>query len=67
MKDVKTGFIVGYDISIRNDNKIYINTLKMAKNYFIKNKNLIIHSDNGFQYTSNYSKEFCKKIIFKFH
>lgn len=24
-----------------------------------KSKNLIIHSDNGFQYTSNHSKNFC--------
>ena len=59
MKDVKTGFIVGYDISMRNDNKIYVNTLNIAKKYMTKNKNLIIHSDNGFQYTSNYSKNFC--------
>jgi len=31
MKDVYTGFIVGYDISMRNNNKIYLKTLNMAE------------------------------------
>ncbi|WP_342275062.1 IS3 family transposase [Spiroplasma endosymbiont of Cantharis lateralis] len=60
MNDVNTGFIVGYDISMRNDNKIYFRTLKMAEGYMLKNKNLIIHSDNGFQYTSIFSQMYCK-------
>ncbi|AXK50972.1 hypothetical protein SALLE_v1c10320 [Spiroplasma alleghenense] len=61
LKDVSTGFIVGYDVSLRNDNKIYLKTLKMAESYFDFDKNIIIHSDNGFQYTSDAVEIYCSK------
>jgi putative transposase len=59
LKDAKTGFITGWVVSKRNDNKIYINTLKMAEKHFDFNKKIIIHSDNGFQYTSLFSQKYC--------
>ncbi len=61
MKDANTNFTVGYDISMRNDNKIYFKALKMDEGYILKNKNLIINSDKGFQYTLIFSHMYCKK------
>jgi|GEM_PF-3268193 len=64
MFNVYTGFIIGYNILMRNDNKIYLKTLNMAEGYILKNKNLIIHSDNGSQYNSISAQNYCLKIIF---
>lgn len=61
IKDVYSGFIVGYNVSLKNDNKIYIDTWKEAIQHKKQFEKIIIHSDNGFQYTSNWAKGFCKK------
>ncbi len=60
-KDVKAGFIVGYKVSERNDSKLYINTWKAAQQYHDKSKPEIIHSDNGYQYTSIWIRRFSKR------
>lgn len=46
------GFIVNTIILNINDVKLYKNTLIQAKKFRIKKNQLIIHSDNGYQYTS---------------
>ncbi|WP_339030190.1 IS3 family transposase [Spiroplasma endosymbiont of Cantharis nigra] len=62
LKDVKTGFIVGYKLSKINDIKIYRDTLINSTKYRNDiSKSLIIHSDNGSQYTSFFAKNYSKK------
>ncbi|WP_342268856.1 DDE-type integrase/transposase/recombinase [Spiroplasma endosymbiont of Aspidapion aeneum] len=61
LKGVKTGFIVGYKVSERNDNKLYMDTWKEAQQYHDKSKPKIIHSDNGYQYTSIWIRRFSKR------
>ena len=54
--------VVAYKISRHNDNKLVIDTLNEA---IAKNKDvhgLIIHSDQGFQYTSFQYKAICESI-----
>lgn len=60
IKDVATGFIVGHKVSKVNDNKIYKDTWDIALKYHDKSKSKIIHSDNGFQYTSIWAQRFAK-------
>ena len=51
--------VVAYQISKFNDIKIVINTLKLAFEKEKDVRNLIIHSDQGFQYTSFEYKALC--------
>jgi putative transposase len=60
MKDVKTNFIVGAVVSKKNDIRIYMDTIKQAECHFNKDKSTIIHSDNGFQYTSYFAQRYCE-------
>ena len=58
--DLYDRHVVAYKISKRNDNKLVIDTLNEA---LAKEKDvygLIIHSDQGFQYTSNEYKAICE-------
>ena len=52
--------VVSYKISKFNDNKIVIDTLNQALTKRKDVRNLIIHSDQGFQYTSYEYKAICK-------
>jgi adenylate kinase family enzyme len=52
--------VVSYKISNRNDNKLVINTLNEAIKKRQDVKGLIIHSDQGFQYTSYQYKKICE-------
>ncbi len=52
MKDVKTGFIISYQMSKYNDMQIYRKTLLKAAKFRTQMKPLIIHSDNGYHYVS---------------
>ena len=52
--------IVAYKISYRNDLNIVIDTLNEAINRRKDVKGLIIHSDQGFQYTSFQYKKICE-------
>ena len=52
--------IVAYKISYRNDLNIVIDTLNEAINKRKDVKGLIIHSDQGFQYTSFQYKKICE-------
>lgn len=61
MKDVKTNYITAAVVSKKNDNKIYMNTIKQAEPYFDFSKSTIIHSDNGFQYTSIFAQKYCEE------
>ncbi|WP_342268485.1 DDE-type integrase/transposase/recombinase [Spiroplasma endosymbiont of Aspidapion aeneum] len=38
LKDLKTGFVVGYKVSERNDSKHYMDTWKAAQHITIKGK-----------------------------
>jgi putative transposase len=52
--------VISYKISGRNDNKIVIDTLNEAIKKRQDVKGLIIHSDQGFQYTSYQYKKICE-------
>lgn len=52
--------VVSYKISNRNDNKLVIDTLNEAIKKRQDVKGLIIHSDQGFQYTSHQYKKICE-------
>ena len=52
--------VVSYKISNRNDNKLVIDTLNEAIKKRQDVKGLIIHSDQGFQYTSYQYKKICE-------
>jgi transposase InsO family protein len=52
--------VVSYKISNRNDIKLVIDTLNEAIKKRQDVKNLIIHSDQGFQYTSHQYKKVCE-------
>lgn len=58
IKDVYSGYIVGHKVSKTNDNKIYIDTWKEAIKFKKQDEKIIIHSDNGFQYTSIWARRF---------
>ena len=61
LKDAKSGFIVGHKLSKVNDNKIWKDTLENANQFRQINKKLVIHSDNGNQYTSIWMRRYAKK------
>jgi putative transposase len=44
----------------KNDIRIYMDTIKQAECHFNKDKSTIIHSDNGFQYTSYFAQRYCE-------
>ncbi len=62
IKDCKTGLILSAIISKINDIKLYKETLIQAEKFRDnKNNQLIIHSDNGYQYTSIFAQRYCQK------
>ncbi|MCY7784987.1 MULTISPECIES: IS3 family transposase [unclassified Bacillus (in: firmicutes)] len=64
MKDLYNNEIVAYQISRRNDLKLVIDTLKKAKKK--RNvKGVLLHSDQGFQYTSRLYHKLLKKYQMK--
>ena len=50
--DIFSRKFISYAVSRKIDSKLVINTFLLAFNKRDKPKNLIFHSDNGFQYTS---------------
>ena len=58
--DLNTRNIIAYKISKRNDNKLVIDTLNDAIRKQKDVHGIILHSDQGFQYTSNEYKAICK-------
>ena len=58
--DLNTRNIIAYKISKRMDNKLVIDTLNEAISKQKDVHGLIIHSDQGFQYTSNEYKDICE-------
>lgn len=64
IKDLYNNEIVSYHISRRNDLKLVIETLKKAR----KKRNvqgILLHSDQGFQYTSRYYNKLLKRYQMK--
>nr|WP_308638177.1 IS3 family transposase [Paenibacillus silvisoli] len=62
IKDLFNNEIVSYKMSSRNDNELVLQTFKQA---FKKQKNvtgLIVHSDQGFQYTSHAYHDMLPKV-----
>lgn len=51
IKDLYDNFIVSYKVMTKNSNQLVFDTLKQAKKE--ADNGLIIHSDQGYQYTSN--------------
>ncbi len=52
--------VIAYKISIRNDNKLVMDTLNEAISKIKDVSGLILHSDQGFQYTSYEYKAICE-------
>ncbi|GIM45650.1 transposase [Collibacillus ludicampi] len=64
IKDLYNNEIVAYQISRRNDLKLVIDTLKLARKK--RNvKGVLLHSDQGFQYTSRQYNQLLKKYQMK--
>lgn len=64
MKDLYNNEIVAYQISRRNDLKLVVDTLKKAKKKRSV-KRVLLHSDQGFQYTSRLYHNLLKKYQMK--
>ncbi|MGL5268600.1 MAG: transposase, partial [Spiroplasma sp.] len=60
-KNVATGFIVGWFLSKNNDLRLYIKTWKTAEKYRQLKTKMIVHSDNGSQYTAEWMWNYAKK------
>ena len=58
--DLYTRNIIAYRISYRNDNKLVMDTLNEAKKKQKDVYGVILHSDQGFQYTSDEYKAICQ-------
>ena len=52
IKDLFDGFIVAYEVGTENSLGLVLNTLKQAKRKEKTTAGLLLHSDQGFQYTS---------------
>lgn len=52
--------VISYEISKRNNNELVIKTLNNAIKRAKNTKGLIIHSDQGYQYTSKQYQQICK-------
>lgn len=52
IKDLYDGFIVAYKLSRHQSNNLVIETIKLAKQKEKVTDGLLLHSDQGFQYTS---------------
>ncbi|KLA29590.1 IS3 family transposase [Bacillus cereus] len=64
IKDLYNHEIVAYEISRRNDLKLVLDTLKKARKK--RNaKGILLHSDQGFQYTSRQYNQLLKKYQMK--
>ncbi|WP_425057119.1 hypothetical protein [Spiroplasma gladiatoris] len=62
IKDANIGFIVGHEVSLKNDINIYKKSLEKASLHRKDiSKKLIIYSDNGIQYTSVFARRYAKK------
>lgn len=60
--DLYDNSIVSYEIGHRNDNELVFKTIKRAlATATLEDEKLLIHSDRGFQYTSNGFKKIVKK------
>jgi transposase InsO family protein len=57
VKDLCDHSIVGFKFSHHNNNPLVINTMKAALESVKNSEGLLIHSDRGFQYTSNDFKD----------
>jgi putative transposase len=64
IKDLYNNEIVAYHVSRRNDLKLVIDTLKKAKKKWSV-KGILLHSDQGFQYTSRQYNNLIKKYQMK--
>lgn len=53
IRDLFDGFIVAYELGTENSVALVLNTLKQAKRKEQIREGLILHSDQGFQYTSH--------------
>ena len=53
IKDLYDGFIVAHQFSLRNSIQLVTNTLKQARQHEPLTRPLILHSDQGFQYSSH--------------
>jgi putative transposase len=54
IKDLYDGFIVAYQVSASNSIQLVTNTLKQARQKEQVSGELILHSDQGFQYSSSF-------------
>jgi transposase InsO family protein len=61
IKDLYNNEIVAYHVSRRNDLKLVIDTLKKIKKKW-NVKGILLHSDQGFQYTSRQYNNLIKNI-----
>ncbi|QBQ07816.1 IS3 family transposase [Spiroplasma gladiatoris] len=62
IKDANTEFIVGHEVSLKNDIDIYKKSQEKASLHRKDiSKKLIIYSDNGIQYTSVFARQYAKK------
>jgi transposase InsO family protein len=52
IKDLFDGFIVAYELGTQNSLALVLNTLKQAKRKEQVQAGILLHSDQGFQYTS---------------
>ncbi len=59
IKDLYDKTIIAYTLSRKNDNQIVVDTLNQAFKMVsaLHRKNLILHSDQGYQFTSHHYKE----------
>lgn len=64
IKDLYNNEIIAYEISRRNDLKLVMDTLKKARKKR-KVKGILLHSDQGYQYTSHQYNERIKKYKMK--
>ena len=58
--DLASRKVVAYQISRRNDNQLVLETLNQALKQFPNPQGLVLHSDQGFQYTSWAYKNVCQ-------
>jgi len=61
IRDLGTRKVVSAVISHRNDNKLVLDTLSQAIKQAVDTRGVILHSDQGFQYTSWAYKNACQK------
>jgi putative transposase len=60
VKDLGTNEIVGYEVSLRNDLEFVMNSIKKSLSG-VYSADLIIHSDQGFQYTNECYRKYLEE------